>query len=132
MHNSAESYFLDGVFSAFDEAYGEAFLDDENQTYLSSGGVEPQWISGNWNDDGDGVIEYDEEWRDPETGTLYGDLDGNGIIEGNETLLGDINQNGIEDNESSSFVPDIDIEFMFYDAVGPGGENIAFTNYMDH
>ena len=130
LHNSAESYFLDGVFSAFDEAYGEAFLDDETQTYLSSGGVEPQWISGNWNDDGDGVIEYDEEWRDPETGTLYGDLDGNGIIEGNETLLGDINQNGIEDNESSSFVSDIDIEFMFYDAVGPGGENIAFTNYM--
>lgn len=130
LHNTAESFFLDGVFSAFDEAYGDAFLDDPNATYLSSGGVEPQWISGTWNDDGDGEIEYDEEWRDPETGTLYGDEDGNGIIEGNETLEGDINGNGIEDNESSSFVSDIDLEHMFYHAVGPGGEDLAFINYM--
>ncbi len=86
LHNTAESFFLDGVFSAFDEAYGDAFLDDPNATYLSSGGVEPQWISGTWNDDGDGEIEYDEEWRDPETGTLYGDEDGNGIINGSSVL----------------------------------------------
>lgn len=130
LHNSAESFFLEGVFSAFNEAYGDAFLDDPNATYLSSGGVDPQWVSGTWNDDGDGEIEYDEEWRDPLSGVLYGDEDENGIIEGNETLEGDVNGNGIEDNEASSFVSDIDLEHMFYHAVGPGGEDLAFINYM--
>ncbi len=130
LHNSAESFFLDGVFTAFDEAYGEAFTNDENQTYLSSGGVHPQWISGTWNDDGDGILEYDEIWRDSETGNLLGDDNGNGVIDENETLEGDVNGNGIEDNESSSFVSDLDLEHMFYHAEGPSGEDLAFINYM--
>ena len=52
--NSAESYFLDGMFEAFDEAYGDAFLDDETKTYLGEGGTEPYWVDGTWDDDGDG------------------------------------------------------------------------------
>ena len=39
--NSAESYFLDGMFEAFNDAYGDAFLDDETKTYLGEGGYEP-------------------------------------------------------------------------------------------
>ena len=35
--NSAESYFLDGMFEAFNEAYGDAFLDDDTKTYLGEG-----------------------------------------------------------------------------------------------
>ena len=62
LYNSAESYFLEGMFEAFDEAYGDAFLDDENKTYLGEGGVDPKWVDGTWIDDGDGILENDEYW----------------------------------------------------------------------
>ena len=113
--NSAESYFLDGMFEAFDEAYGEAFLDDENKTYLGEGGSEPRWVDGTWDDDGDGILEEDEfHYYDPNTGELVGDL----------------NENGIEDKEASSFVSTLDLDYAFYNAVGPSGENLSFVNYM--
>ena len=112
--NSAESYFLDGMFEAFNEAYGDAFLDDDTKTYLGEGGTEPYWVDGTWNDDGDGVLEEDEFW--------YYDTEGN--------LIGDINDNGVEDKEASSFVSTIDLEYAFYDAVGPSGENLSLVNYM--
>ena len=114
LYNSAESYFLDGMFEAFDEAYGDAFLDDENKTYLGEGGVEPKWVDGTWNDDGDGILENDEFW--------YYDNNGN--------LVGDLNENGIIDNESSSFISNIDLGYAFYNAVGPDGENLSLINYM--
>ena len=106
--NSAESYFLDGMFEAFNEAYGDAFLDDESKTYLGEGGSEPYWVNGTWNDDGDGILEEDESWA-------------NG---------GDLNGNGYLDNESSSFVSNIDLDYAFYNAVGPSGENLSLVNYM--
>ena len=114
LHNSAESYFLDGMFEAFDEAYGDAFLDDPTKTFTGEGFVEPKWVDGTWNDDGDGVLEEDEYW----------------YYDGSGDLVGDLNENGIRDNESSSFVPLIDLEYAFYDAVGPSGENISFINHM--
>ena len=43
--DSAESFYLDGMFESLDEVYGEIFLDDENETYQSSGGVHPEWNS---------------------------------------------------------------------------------------
>ena len=113
LHESAESYFLDGMFEAFNEAYGDAFLEDENKTYLGEGGVDPQWVQGTWNDDGDGILEEDEYW--------YQD---NGV------LVGDLNENGIIDNESSSFVSTMNLEYAFYDAIGPDGENLSLVNYM--
>ena len=114
LHNSAESYFLDGMFEAFDEAYGDAFLDDASKTFLGEGFVEPKWVDGVWNDDGDGVLEEDEYWYYNSAGELVGDL----------------NSNGIEDNESSSFVSTIDLEYAFYNAVGPSNESLSFINYM--
>ena len=114
LYNSAESYFLEGMFEAFDEAYGDAFLDDENKTYLGEGGVDPKWVDGTWNDDGDGILENDEYW----------------YYDNNGDLVGDLNENGIMDNESSSFVSTIDLEYAFYDAVGPDGENLSLVNYM--
>ena len=114
LYNSAESYFLEGMFEAFDEAYGDAFLDDENKTYLGEGGVDPKWVDGTWNDDGDGILENDEYW----------------YYDNNGDLVGDLNENGIIDNESSSFVSTIDLEYAFYDAVGPDGENLSLVNYM--
>ena len=103
MHNSAESYFLEGMFEAFNDAYGDAFLDDDTKTYLSEGGVDPRWVDGVWNDDGDGILEPDEEWYYNETGARVGDL----------------NENGIIDNESSSFVSTLNLDYAFYEAVGP-------------
>ena len=50
------------MFEAFNDAYGDAFLDDDTKTYLSEGGVDPRWVDGVWNDDGDGILEPDEEW----------------------------------------------------------------------
>ena len=115
LYNSAESYFLEGMFEAFDAAYGDAFLDDENKTYLGEGGVDPRWVDGTWDDDGDGILEADEfHYYDPNTGEL----------------VGDFNQNGIEDKEASSFVPTIDLEYAFYEAEGPSGENLSLVNYM--
>ena len=115
MHNSAESYFLEGMFEAFNDAYGDAFLDDDTKTYLSEGGVDPRWVDGVWNDDGDGILEPDEEWGGfNETGARIGDLNGNGII----------------DNESSSFVSTLNLDYAFYEAVGPDGENLSLVNYM--
>ena len=50
---------------------------------------EPYWVDGTWNDDdGDGILEEDEFW--------YYDTQGN--------LIGDLNDNGVEDKEASSFV----------------------------
>ena len=46
MYNSAESYFLEGMFEAFNDAYGDAFLDDDTKTYLGEGGVDPRWVDG--------------------------------------------------------------------------------------
>ena len=113
--NSAESYFLDEMFEAFNDAYGDAFLDDENKTYLGEGGSEPHWVEGTWDDDGDGILEEDEfHYYDPNTLELVGDLNGNGI----------------EDKEASSFVSTLDLDYAFYDAVGPNGENLSFINYM--
>ncbi|RJU84881.1 MAG: hypothetical protein DWC02_07460 [Candidatus Poseidoniales archaeon] len=43
--NSAESYYLDGMFDLVDEAYGDAFLNDDTTTYLQEGGVRPEWNS---------------------------------------------------------------------------------------
>ncbi len=43
--DDAESYYLDGMFDLFDEAYGDAFLDDNTTTYLAEGGVRPEWNS---------------------------------------------------------------------------------------
>ena len=43
--NTAESYYVDGMFDLVDEAYGEAFLDDNTTTYLQEGGVRPEWNS---------------------------------------------------------------------------------------
>lgn len=114
LYNSAESYFLEGMFEAFDEAYGDAFLDDENKTYLGEGGVDPKWVDGTWIDDGDGILENDEYW----------------YYDNNGDLVGDLNENGIMDNESSSFVSTINLEYAFYDAVGPDGENLSLVNYM--
>ena len=113
-HNSAESYFLDGMFEAFNDAYGDAFLDDDTKTFLGEGFVEPLWVDGDWNDDGDGILEEDELW--------YYDNNGN--------LVGDLNENGIIDNESSSFISSINLEYAFYNAVGPDGEDLSLINYM--
>jgi len=114
MYNSAESYFLEGMFEAFNDAYGDAFLDDDTKTYLGEGGVDPRWVDGVWNDDGDGILEPDEEWYYNETGVRVGDL----------------NENGIIDNETSSFVSTLNLDYAFYDAVGPDGENLSLVNYM--
>ena len=43
--DNAESYYLDGMFDLVDEAYGDAFLDDNTTTYLQEGGVRPEWNS---------------------------------------------------------------------------------------
>ena len=43
--NDAESYYLDGMFDLFNEAYGDAFLEDNTTTYLAEGGVRPEWNS---------------------------------------------------------------------------------------
>ena len=59
-------------------------------------------------------MEEDEFW--------YYDTQGN--------LIGDLNDNGVEDKEASSFVSNIDLEFAFYNAVGPSGENLSLVNYM--
>lgn len=114
LHNSAESYFLDGMFEAFDDAYGDAFLDDETKTFLGEGFSEPKWVDGTWNDDGDGVLEEDEFW----------------YYDNNGELIGDLNNNGIIDNESSSFVSSIDLDYAFYEAVGPSQEDLSLINYM--
>lgn len=114
LHNSAESYFLDGMFEAFDDAYGDAFLDDETKTFLGEGFSEPKWVDGTWNDDGDGVLEEDEFW----------------YYDNNGELIGDLNNNGIIDNESSSFVSSIDLDHAFYEAVGPSQEDLSLINYM--
>ena len=114
MHNSAESYFLDGMFEAFNDAYGDAFLEDDTKTYLGEGGVDPLWVDGVWNDDGDGILEPDEDWYFNETGVRIGDLNYNGII----------------DNETSSFVSNMNLQYSFYEAVGPNGENLSLVNYM--
>tara|TARA_B110001452_G_C15236345_1_gene428038 strand:+ start:432 stop:3353 length:2922 start_codon:yes stop_codon:yes gene_type:complete len=106
--NNAESFFLDGMFESLDEAYGDAFLDDNTTTYLEEGGVHPQWNESRWDDDGDGIMEPDENWN-----SNY-----------------DPNDNGIEDKETSSFEWILDHEFMFNHAVGPSGENISLLNYM--
>ena len=106
--DNAESFYLDGMFDLLDEAYGENFLDDDTATYLSSGGVHPQWNQHEWNDDGDGVLEADENWM-----SEY-----------------DPNNNGIEDNETSSFRWILDLDYAFNHAVGPDGENISLLNYM--
>ena len=106
--NTAESYFLDGMFDSLDEAYGDAFLDDNTTTYLKSGGVHPQWNESEWDDDGDGIMEPDENWN-----SNY-----------------DPNGNGIEDKETSSFRGLVDLDFTFNHAVGPSGEDIALQNYM--
>ena len=97
-----------------DSAYGDAFLDDDTKTFLGEGFVEPLWVDGDWNDDGDGILEEDEFW--------YYDNNGN--------LVGDLNENGIIDNESSSFISSINLEYAFYNAVGPDGEDLSLINYM--
>ena len=94
--------------------YGDAFLDDDTKTFLGEGFVEPLWVDGDWNDDGDGILEEDEVW--------YYDNNGN--------LVGDLNENGIIDNESSSFISEINLEYAFYNAVGPDGEDLSLINYM--
>tara|TARA_B100000700_G_scaffold324797_1_gene431874 strand:- start:2629 stop:5517 length:2889 start_codon:yes stop_codon:yes gene_type:complete len=114
MHNTAESYFLDEMFAAFNDAYGDVFLEDDTKTYLGEGGVDPRWVDGIWDDDGDGILEPDEDWYFNETGVRIGDLNNNGKI----------------DNESSSFVSTLDLEYPFYEAVGPNGENFSLVNYM--
>jgi hypothetical protein len=43
--SDAESYYLDGMFDLFNEAYGDVFLDDNTTTYLAEGGVRPEWNS---------------------------------------------------------------------------------------
>ena len=43
--SDAESYYLDGMFDLFNEAYGDAFLDDNTTTYMAEGGVRPEWNS---------------------------------------------------------------------------------------
>ena len=115
--NTAESYFLDGMFELVDEAYGDAFLDDETKTYLGEGGVEPQWAEGTWNDNGNGVLDEDEVWVYSSNG---------------QYLSGDTNNNSIEDyyGEIDSFEPLLDLEHAFNHAVGPDGENISLFNYM--
>ena len=115
--NTAESYFLDGMFELVDEAYGDAFLDDETKTYLGEGGVEPQWAEGTWNDNGNGVLDEDEVWVYSSNG---------------QYLSGDTNNNSIEDyyGEIDSFEPLLDLEYAFNHAVGPDGENISLFNYM--
>ena len=114
MHNTAESYFLDEMFAAFNDAYGDVFLEDDTKTYLGEGGVDPRWVDGIWDDDGDGILEPDEDWYYNETGVRIGDLNNNGKI----------------DNESSSFVSTLDLEYPLYEAVGPNGENFSLINYM--
>jgi hypothetical protein len=115
--NTAESYFLDGMFELVDEAYGDAFLDDDTKTYLGEGGVIPQWAEGTWDDDGDGILEEDEVW-------IYDQFTG-------EYLSGDVNNNSIQDiGEISSFVPLLNLDYTFNHAVGPDGENISLFNYM--
>jgi hypothetical protein len=106
--DNAESFFLDGMFETLDEVYGENFLDNDNSTYLEAGGVHPQWNHHEWNDDGDGIIEADENWM----------------------VEYDPNDNGIEDNETSSFRWILDLEYAFNHAVGPDGENLSLLNYM--
>ncbi len=115
--NTAESYFLDGMFELVDEAYGDAFLDDDTKTYLGEGGVMPQWAEGTWNDNGNGILDKDEQW-------IY---DGNG-----QYFSGDENNNSIEDyyGEIDSFEPLLDLEYAFNHAIGPDGENISLYNYM--
>ena len=115
--NTAESYFLDNMFELVDEAYGDAFLDDETKTYLGEGGVEPQWAEGTWDDNGNGVLDEDEVWVYSSNG---------------QYLSGDTNNNSIEDyyGEVDSFEPLLDLEYAFNDAVGPDGENISLFNYM--
>ena len=115
--NTAESYFLDGMFDLVDEAYGDAFLDDDTKTYLGEGGVMPQWAEGTWNDNGNGILDKDEQW-------IY---DGNG-----QYFSGDENNNSIEDyyGEIDSFEPLLDLEYAFNHAIGPDGENISLYNYM--
>ena len=112
--NSAESYYLDEMFNLFDEAYGDAFLEDDTKTYLGEGGVTPRWVDGTWNDDGDGILELDEVWGWDQNGDRTGDLNGNNVI----------------DNESSSFISTINLEYAFYEAVGPEGENLSLNNFM--
>ncbi len=115
--NTAESYFLDNMFELVDEAYGDAFLDDETKTYLGEGGVEPQWAEGTWDDNGNGVLDEDEVWVYSSNG---------------QYLSGDTNNNSIEDyyGEVDSFEPLLDLEYAFNGAVGPDGENISLFNYM--
>jgi hypothetical protein len=116
--NSAESYFLDGMFDLVDEAYGEAFLDDNTTTYTSQGGVHPQWAEGTWDDNGNGILEADEVW-------VFDSFTG-------EYLSGDVNNNTIQDyyGEISTFEPLLDLDYAFNHAVGPSGENISLFNYM--
>ena len=106
--DNAESFFLDGMFETLDEAYGDAFLDDNTKTYLGEGGVHPQWNQHEWDDDGDGILEADENWNQD-----Y-----------------DPNENGKEDNETSSFKWILDLDYAFNHAVGPDGENLSLLNYM--
>ena len=106
--DNAESFFLDGMFELLDEAYGEEFLDDNTTTYLEEGGVHPQWNQHEWDDDGDGILEADENWNQD-----Y-----------------DPNENGKEDNETSSFKWILDLDYAFNHAVGPDGENLSLLNYM--
>lgn len=106
--DNAESFFLDGMFELLDEAYGEEFLDDNTTTYLEEGGVHPQWNQHEWDDDGDGILEADENWNQD-----Y-----------------DPNENGKEDNETSSFRWILDLDHAFNHVVGPDGENLSLLNYM--
>ena len=69
--DNAESSFLDGMFDLVDEAYGDAFLDDNTTTYLQEGGVRPEWNSS-----------------------------------------------------------ELDLDYAFREALGPGGEDISLLNYM--
>lgn len=89
-------------------------MDDETKTFLGEGFSEPKWVDGTWNDDGDGVLEEDEFW----------------YYDNNGELIGDLNNNGIIDNESSSFVSSIDLDYAFYEAVGPSQEDLSLINYM--
>ena len=47
-----------------------------------------------------------------------------------ELELEDLNGNGIIDNETSSFVSTLNLDYAFYEAVGPDGENLSLVNYM--
>jgi len=44
---TAETYFMDGMFDLFNPAYGENFVDDNDDNWTANGGVHPNWNTSN-------------------------------------------------------------------------------------